>query len=71
MKFFALIAIAVLIVLGSERFISLALKGQLSQPGTVKSVIKEMAKTLWLAMRIFVVLWILYLVIMWFVSHKN
>ena len=71
MRFIFLMAIAVLIVLGSERFIALALKGQLSKPGTVKSVFKEMAKTLWLAMRLFVVIWIIYLIIMWWLGHKN
>ncbi len=71
MRFFVIIIFAVIFVVLGERAISLAIKGELFQPGAFKKSFREIGKTLWLAMRLFIICWILYLIVMWFMSKQN
>jgi len=71
MRFFVIISFAVLLILLAERAFALAARGELFKPGAFKETFREIGKTLWLAMRLFVVVWILYLALMWWMSHKS
>ena len=53
-----------------ERVISLAVKGDLFKPGRLQQSFHEVGKTVWLGMRLFVILWILYLVLLHFVQRR-
>ena len=71
MRFFVFIFFAVLLVIVGEKALSLAIKGELFKPGAFKESFREIGKTLWLGMRLFVIVWILYLIVAWFMSKQN
>jgi len=58
-------------VIVGEKVISLAIKGQLFKENAFKQAFREAGKQLWLGMRLFVILWLGYLIITWFIQHKN
>jgi len=54
-----------------ERVVSLALKGELFKPGRLQESFREVGKTVWLGMRLFVFFWILYLLFLYWTQHRH
>lgn len=70
MRYFFWILILLLMAFMASRLISLILRGKLFEEGAFKKEIKESGKTLWLGMRLFVVIWLLYLLLLHIVSNR-
>ena len=70
MRYFFWMLILLLMAFMVSRVISLILKGKLFEEGAFKKELKESGKTLWLGMRLFVVIWLLYLLLLHFVSNR-
>lgn len=68
--FFLLLAAAIVFVL-AERVFSLAAKGELFKPDALRDSFRQVGKTIWLGARLFVVIWIFYLIFLWWVRHRN
>ncbi len=71
MKFLVYVFFIILFVIIGEKIISLAINGQLFKEGSFKQAYREAGKQLWLGMRLFVILWLGYLIFTWFIQHKN
>lgn len=71
MKFFAYLFFIFLFAVIAEKAISLAIKGQLFREGAFRAAFHEAGKQLWLGMRLFVILWLGYLIITWIIRHNN
>ena len=70
MRYFFWMLILLLMAFMVSRVISLILKGKLFKEGAFKKELKESGKTLWLGMRLFVVIWLLYLLLLHVVSNR-
>lgn len=60
----------VIVLICLERVVSLAIKGDLFKPGALQDSFRELGKTVWLGMRLFVIFWILYLALLYWVQHR-
>ena len=69
MRYFFLILFIALIVFVASRFLQLLISGKLFEEGAIKESFRESGQTLWLGMRLFLVIWIVYLVFMWLVQN--
>lgn len=70
MRYFFWILILLVMAFLASKIISLILKGKLFEEGAFKKELRESGKTLWIGMRLFVILWILYLLLLHLVSNK-
>ena len=68
MRFFFYILLFATIAFLISKFVQLVLSGKLLEEGAVKESFRESGKTLWLGMRLFVVIWFGYLIFMWLVK---
>ena len=57
-----ILGIVLLIVVGS-RVMRLAMSGQLFEPGVLRESWRDFKRDLWLGARVFVILWIAYLIL--------
>ncbi len=69
MRFFFSIMLVSLVVFSISKFFQLLISGKLFEEGAVKESFRESGKTLWLGMRLFVVLWFAYLIIVWLATR--
>ncbi len=69
MRYFFLVLFIALIVFVASRFLQLLISGKLFEEGAIKESFRESGQTLWLGMRLFLVIWIVYLVFMWLVQN--
>lgn len=65
MRYFFLALFVALLIFIASRFLQLLFTGKLFEEGAIKESFRESGETLWLGMRLFVVIWILYLIFMW------
>jgi len=70
MKFLMYILLFFFLIVIGDRALSLAMKGQLFKPGAFKGIFKDIGGQLWLGMRLFVILWLSYLIITWILRNK-
>ncbi|MFZ5515266.1 MAG: hypothetical protein ACOY90_01425 [Candidatus Zhuqueibacterota bacterium] len=70
MKFLTYLLLFFFLFVIGDRALSLAIKGQLFKPGAFKGILKDIGQQLWLGMRLFVILWLGYLIISWFIRNK-
>ena len=68
--FFGLLFIILVAVVASKAF-SLLISGELFEEGAFKKSMHESGKTLWLGMKLFVILWLLYLIFIWWVRSRG
>ncbi len=68
--FFGLLFIILVAVFASKAF-SLLIRGELFEEGAFKKSMRESGKTLWLGMKLFVILWLLYLIFIWWVRNRG
>jgi len=54
-----------------QKVFLLFIQGKLFEPGALKESFRESGKTLWLGMKLFVILWFLYLLFVWWVRTRN
>lgn len=66
MRYFFGLLFLLLILFLASKMISLLIRGKLFEEGAFKRELRESGKTLWLGMRLFVVLWLIYLLIIYF-----
>ncbi len=71
MRFSFHLIFLVVILVCLERVASVTLKGELFKPGALRQAFRELGKTVLLGMRLFVVLWILYLLLLYWVQHHK
>jgi len=69
MRYFFYVLIFVTIAFFASKFVQLFISGKLFEEGAVKESLRESGKTLWLGMRLFVVIWVIYLVFVWVVRN--
>lgn len=69
MRYFVLLILFAILAFVASRFIQLLITGKLFEEGAFKESFREGGQTLWLGMRLFVIIWICYLVLMWLVKH--
>ena len=70
MRYYFWIILLLIMAFFASRLISMILKGKLFEEGAFKKELKESGKTLWLGMRLFVVIWLLYLLLVQIVSNR-
>jgi hypothetical protein len=70
MRFFFYILFFGLIAFIASKFLQLLISGKLFDEGAIKESFRESGKTLWLGMRLFVILWLLYLIFIWIVRQS-
>ncbi|OGC10249.1 hypothetical protein A2V82_09880 [candidate division KSB1 bacterium RBG_16_48_16] len=62
MRVFFYLTFFILVVFFASRVLSLAVKGDLFKPGALKESFRDTGKNLWAGMKLFVIIWILYLI---------
>ena len=65
MRVFISLFFVLLIIFLASKFFQLLISGKLFEEGAIKDSFRESGATLWLGMRLFVVIWIVYLLIVW------
>ena len=70
MRFVIYILFLFVLLYIAERAVSLLFKGELFKPGAFKSSFGALGKDIWLGARMFVVVWLLYLVFIWWVRSR-
>jgi len=70
MRYFFGLLFLLLIFFLASKMISLLIRGKLFEEGAFKKELRESGKTLWLGMRLFVVLWLIYLLIIYFARQS-
>lgn len=69
------IVVGFLIILGIffllHKALGLYFKGELFQPGAFKKSLHETGRTFWQGMKMFVILWILYLLLVYWLRNHN
>jgi len=70
MRYFFYIIFLVIVVFFASKIITLLFRGKLFEEGALKKEFKEGGKTLWLGMRLFVILWFIYLLVLHFVQKQ-
>ncbi|RQW07371.1 hypothetical protein EH222_07425 [candidate division KSB1 bacterium] len=66
--FFPILFLALAAVLVSK-FIRLFISGKLFDEGAIKESFRESGQTLWLGMRLFVIIWFIYLITVWAIKN--
>ena len=69
MRYFFLFLFFALFALIASRFIQLLISGKLFEEGAIKESFRESGATLWLGMRLFLIIWIIYLVTVWLIKR--
>ena len=69
MRYFLLFILFAIFAFVASRIIPLVLNGKIFEEGAFKEAFREGGQTLWLGMRLFVILWLCYLVLMWLVRR--
>jgi ribose/xylose/arabinose/galactoside ABC-type transport system permease subunit len=69
MRFFLLFILFAILAFVASRIIPLIFNGKIFEDGAFKEAFREGGETLWLGMRLFVIIWICYLLLMWLVKH--
>ncbi len=69
MRIFVSLLFILLILFLASKFINLFLSGKLFEEGAIKESFRESGQTLWLGMRLFLVIWVAYLIIVWLAKH--
>ena len=54
-----------------EKLVMVVVRGDIFKPGAFKDSFRALGKDLWLGARMFVVLWLLYLIFIWFVRNMS
>jgi ribose/xylose/arabinose/galactoside ABC-type transport system permease subunit len=54
-----------------EKLVMVVVRGDIFKPGAFKDSFRSLGKDLWLGARMFVVLWLLYLIFIWFVRNMS
>lgn len=70
MRFFFYILFFGFLAFIASKFLQLLISGKLFDEGAIKESFRESGKTLWLGMRLFVILWLLYLIFIWIVRQS-
>ncbi len=70
MRYFFGLLLLLLVFFLASKMISLLIRGKLFEEGAFKRELRESGKTLWLGMRLFVVLWLIYLLIIYFARQS-
>jgi hypothetical protein len=69
MRFYFYLLILGLMIFLVSKFVQLTISGKLFDEGAIKESFRESGKTLWLGMRLFVIIWLLYLTFIWAIKH--
>lgn len=69
MRYFFLFIFVLLLAFLASKFIQLLSSGKLFDEGAVKASFRESGQTLWLGMRLFVIIWFIYLIAIWLVKR--
>ena len=67
MRYYFGILFLLLLVFLASKMVKLLVQGKLFEQGAFKAELKESGKTVWLGMRLFVILWLIYLLVIYFV----
>ncbi|MBN1481378.1 hypothetical protein EH223_03300 [candidate division KSB1 bacterium] len=69
MRFYLFILVLGLVAFVLSRLFHLLIQGKLFEEGAIKESFRESGATLWLGMRLFVIIWLLYLSLVWLVKR--
>lgn len=69
MRIFVSILFIATILFIASKFFQLFISGKLFEEGAIKESFRESGQTLWLGMRLFVVIWFAYLIIVWLATR--
>lgn len=69
MRFFISVLFIGLLAFVVSRLLNLFISGKLFEEGAIKESFRESGATLWLGMRLFVIVWLLYLFFVWAVKR--
>jgi len=69
MRLFVSIFFIALILFLISKFFQLLISGKLFEEGAIKESFRESGQTLWLGMRLFIVIWFAYLIILWLATR--
>lgn len=58
-----------LIAFVASKFFQLLISGKLFDEGAIKASFRESRETLWLGMRLFVIIWFIYLITVWAIKN--
>ena len=71
MRFFFNFLLLIVLFIIVQKFAALLIRGKLFDGEAMRASFRESGKTLWLGARVFVVLWLLYLLLNWWVRHQR
>lgn len=60
-----------ILLFGFSKIIQAFLSGKAFDAGALKASFRESAKTIWQGMQLFVIVWIVYLLLLWWIRHRN
>ena len=69
MRYFLLFLFIGLFAFVVSKFFQLLISGKLFEEGAIKESFRESGETLWLGMRLFLVIWFIYLIVVWAIKH--
>jgi len=69
MRYFFLLLFIILLFAFAQKILALLIKGKLFDAEARRASLAESGKTLWLGARMFVILWLLYLLLNWWVRR--
>jgi len=70
MRMFFYLLFFVLVFLFGSKIFKLLISGELFESGALKKSLRESGKTLWWGMKMFVIVWLLYLIFIWWVRNR-
>jgi len=70
MRYFFWIAIILFLVMFGDKLLSLVASGKIFDSEEVKKVFRHSGKNLWWGMKMFVILWFIYLIFIWWVRNR-
>ncbi len=70
MRVFFLLLFLLFFLIIVSKLVSLLMQGELFKEGAFKESMQQSGKTIWSGMKLFVIVWFLYLIFIWFVRNR-
>ncbi|HPG39708.1 MAG TPA: hypothetical protein PLP19_13165 [bacterium] len=70
MRYFFWIALILFLVMFGDKLLGLVASGKIFDSEEVKKVFRQGGKNLWWGMKMFVILWFIYLIFIWWVRNR-
>jgi len=60
-----------ILLFGFSKLVQVFTSGKAFDAAALKASFRESAKTIWQGMQLFVIVWIVYLLLLWWIRHRN